>query len=367
MVSQELGSFSGAPLFARDLARALLRRGHDVVLDAPEIGALAERMREEGIRVVSRLGDVPFTPDIVHGNHLQPLLHAMCIFPRVPAIQVAHGIGAPVRTLVPIGRIRRHVAVDELCRRLLAGCPSIPPERISVMLNFVDLQAFPQRPPLPERPRRALIFSNYAQSATQVPAIDAACRLLGIPLDVIGEGTNHLVEHPGRILGNYDLVFAKARCAIEAMAAGTAVVVCDWQGLSGMVTTENFEPLRRYNFGHATLKMPLRPDLLAAEIDRYSASDAGAVSDRIRQEASLDVAVERWIEIYRAVVAEGATAAMSPDNARLFAEVARRETSAWAMGQARRIKKIPFAGPALARHLRRFRYQPVLADERPDA
>ena len=39
------------------------------------------------------------------------------------------------------------------------------------------------------------------------------------------------------LTGDYDLVFAKARCALEAMAVGAAVVLCDTHGLGPMVTS----------------------------------------------------------------------------------------------------------------------------------
>ena len=39
----------------------------------------------------------------------------------------------------------------------------------------------------------------------------------------------------------YDIVFAKARAAIEAMAVGAAVIVCDFDGVGPMVSTENVD------------------------------------------------------------------------------------------------------------------------------
>ncbi len=58
-----------------------------------------------------------------------------------------------------------------------------------------------------------------------------------------------LVDDPERILPRYDLVFAKGRCALEAMAAGCAVIVCDAVGLGEMVTHGSVEEMRRWNFG----------------------------------------------------------------------------------------------------------------------
>lgn len=54
------------------------------------------------------------------------------------------------------------------------------------------------------------------------------------------------------MLGGYDLVFAKARCALEAMAVGCAVVLCDVGGLGPLVTRAQVQHLRRWNFGRRT-------------------------------------------------------------------------------------------------------------------
>ena len=39
-----------------------------------------------------------------------------------------------------------------------------------------------------------------------------------------------LLARPEEALGSYDIVFAKARAAAEAVATGTAVVLCDVAG-----------------------------------------------------------------------------------------------------------------------------------------
>ena len=102
------------------------------------------------------------------------------------------------------------------------------------MLNAVDLSRFIPRPPLPDRPLGAAVFSNYASRWTHLPAIEEACSTLGIPLDVIGKAFGTETQKPEELLPKYDLVFAKARCALEAMATGCAVVLCDFAGLGSM-------------------------------------------------------------------------------------------------------------------------------------
>src|SRR5206468_3631377 len=114
---------------------------------------------------------------------------------------------------------------------------AIPEERVRVLLNFVDLQRFKPRGPLPARPTRALLFSNYAREETHLTAVREACARTGLALDVIGEGVGNVWVRPEEALGNYDLVFAKARSALEALAVGSAVVLCHATGAGPMVTT----------------------------------------------------------------------------------------------------------------------------------
>ncbi len=56
-------------------------------------------------------------------------------------------------------------------------------------------------------------------------------------------------QAPEENLHRYDLVFAKARCAMEAMAVGCSVVVLEAQGMAGMVTSANVAEWRLWNFG----------------------------------------------------------------------------------------------------------------------
>jgi hypothetical protein len=198
------------------------------------------------------------------------------------------------------------VAVDQNCYDWLVKDQKIPAERVRIILNFVDLQRFRARTPLPSKPRRALVFSNYMRDARQLQAIREACARTNIKLDFAGIGTGHPSARPEEILGQYDLVFAKARCALEALAVGTAVVLCDTTGVGPMVTTDGFDYLRQYNFGIRTLRNKFHTDVLEREIARYDAMDAAAVSQKIRDTASLEKTTDKIIALYREVMAEHA-------------------------------------------------------------
>ncbi|MDB5438212.1 MAG: hypothetical protein JWM33_639 [Caulobacteraceae bacterium] len=318
---------TGAELYVRDLAWALGSRGHEVVIYAVNRGSLAEEVSEGTVRVVDNIREVGSAPDIIHGHHQPALIDALREFPKTPAVNVVHDATSPLDAPLVFERVLRHVAVDRRClgRLLTAG---IPAQQAEVILNFVDLKRFGERAPLPVQPGRALVFSNYAKTRADRVAIEAACRSAGLELDWAGEAAGSLVLRPEAMLGQYDVVFAKARAAIEAMAVGCAVVLCDFAGLGEMVTAGRFDHLRAWNFGAGVLNRPVTQGGLEAELARYDPADAAAVSRRIRGEAGLDQAAEAWLALYRQILAEPLPA-NSPIQARWLARAGRR----WAGGR----------------------------------
>jgi hypothetical protein len=226
----------------------------------------------------------------------------MLHFPAVPVVSFCHG-WLPWEERPPVSpRIGRYVAVDEVCRDRLVAEHGIASERVEVLLNFVDLERFKPRRPLPPRPRRALVFSNYASEASSLPALREACSGLGIELEEAGAAAGRAVARPEDLLPAFDLVFAKGRAALEALAVGAAVVVCDAHGLGPMVTAGELPRLRSLNFGVRLLQRRLEPARIVGEIERYDPRDAALVQARIREEAGLETALDRIEAIYRRVI-----------------------------------------------------------------
>jgi hypothetical protein len=180
-----------------------------------------------------------------------------------------------------------------------------------VLLNFVDLARFAPRGPLPPRPRRALVFSHNA--GEHAWAVRAACERLGIEVETMGRSAGTASDAPERRLQDYDLVFAKARAALEALACGAAVVLCDRAGVGAMVTSAELPRLRRLNFGIRTLTRRVTPEVVAGEIARYDPVDAAAVSAHVRATASADAAIDALVACYRAVLEEDRRTAVAPD------------------------------------------------------
>lgn len=308
ITNNTLGGRAGSELFVHDLAIGLMRCGHRPVVFSTVLGEVAELLGQATVPVVDDLDALTVTPDVIHGQHHVETMMAMHHFPQTPAVHVCHGWKPWEEHPLVHPAIRRHVAVDDLCAERLLTTRGIDPARVQTIYNGVDLDRFQPRPPLPDRPRTALIFSNY--TATDSPrheAIRSACLSRGIArVDIAGQISGQVSHAPEALLGNYDVVFAKARCALEAMAVGCSVIVTDYAGLGGLVTMDNVQTLRRLNFGARAMQAALVTEAgIAAELDRYSQQDAARVSDWIRRNAAFRDGVDRFVSIYRDAIAEG--------------------------------------------------------------
>ncbi len=297
---------TGTETMVRDLALGLRGLGHAPMVYSPRLGEIAAEIAAAGVPVVADLRALPAPPDVIHGHHHVETVQALLAFPRTPAIFVCHDRFAWHSAPPLFPRVRRFVAVDLNCRERLAEDYRVPEERIHVVCNAVDMARFAPRPPLPDKPQRALVFSNAAGVHSHLHAVQQACARLRLPLDVIGKRSNTTHPHPEQVLGRYDLVFAKARCAQEALAVGAAVVLCDARGLGPMVTAAEIARLRPWNFGMRLLTQPLEPEYILREIRRYDAADAAAVCRYFRVHADLARALDTYVDLYREVIADGA-------------------------------------------------------------
>lgn len=309
ITNRTLSSRTGTELYVRDLAAALLDRGHTPVVYSPLLGDVAREIRATTVAVTDDLATIAEPPDVIHGHHGPETLAALLAFPGVPAVAVCHSwVGWPDAPL-RFPRVLRHVAVDHTCRDRLCLEHGIAPERVHVVLNSVDLGRFRLGPPRPARPRRALVFSNAGGAAgSHLEPVRQACEAEGIALEVAGAAAGRSLERPEDVLSEFDLVFAKAKAAIEAMAAGAAVVLCDAVGAGPMVTAAELARLRALNFGMRALRQPVTPAVLRREIARYDAVDAAAVTRAIRETAGRDVMVNDLCALYETVIAEHRTA-----------------------------------------------------------
>lgn len=339
-----LATRTGTEVVTRDLASGLLRAGHEPCVFSPRLGPIAKEIAREGIAVVDQLEDVPFRPDVIHGHHHVETTLALMYFRSVPGIFVCHDRLSAHDSPPRNDAIRRYVAVDHNCLERLIIEAGVPAARTCVIPNAVDLRRFARRKGLSATPRRALVFSNYARDGADLEVLREACRDAGLEFAALGSGVGAQAFRPEEILGDYDVVFAKARCALEALAVGCAVILCDWQGVGPMVTSSQVSELRKWNFGMRCLQGRLSQSAVRGQIARYDREDAERVSAFIRSDASLDAAVSKYVELYEEVLAESRKTCVSAGEIveSLVHKVASLQSALRSAGE-------PFAMPPLPR------------------
>jgi hypothetical protein len=291
---------SGSGLYVLDLARALLRKGHKPVVYTTVLDAVAGSLREATVPVIDDLAALDAAPDVIHGQHHLETMTAALHFAGTPVVACSHGWMPWEDTPSVFPTIARWIAIDDLCAERLATTRGVDRTRVRTLYDAVDIARFPPRDALPATPRRALVFSGHGVQDAFAATILRACRQAGIAVDIASPG------QASDALRDYDVVFATARDALEAMAVGCATVVADRGGFAGLVTTANFDRLRALNFGARSLQAgPVTEAAVLAAIGDYDVGDASRVSQRVRTEANFDTLADAMLVQYREAIDAG--------------------------------------------------------------
>lgn len=309
MTNLTLAGRTGTEIVTRDLALALKRAGHAPMVYTPRPGPIADELRTAGIPVVSDIGEITEVPDVIHGHHVIQTGIACARFPDTPAVFVCHDAVAWHDAPPCLPNVRAFVGIsDRFARRLIED--GAPPGVVSVIPNGVDTDRFQPGGPLPKKPRTALAF---AKNQAHLPAVIAACEARKIKLDIVGAAVGRVEAAPEALIPGYDLVFASALSALEALACLRPVVVCDGRGLAGMATPEAWPAMRRENFGLALLDKPLTAEAIGAEIDRYDPLGAAALGVKARRDIGLEPWARAWAGLYQDLLSQSAPYASAAD------------------------------------------------------
>src|SRR5579871_3122801 len=121
-----LRGYSGTEVVTRDFALGLARRGWRVTVYAPNLGPpMADEIHGEA-ELVSHPAALQEAPDIIHGHHHPALAIAMVRLREAAAIQVCHDSVTWFDRPLRLERVRRYVAVDDVCRKRVAREAKLP-------------------------------------------------------------------------------------------------------------------------------------------------------------------------------------------------------------------------------------------------
>lgn len=312
IVNRSMRAISGTEMYARDLAVALKTQNHVPQIFTPAPGVVSDSLRKAGIEFFSDINRLDEAPDVIHGHHAWTTMAVLARFPHTPAIFVGHDAAAWTDTPPRLWQIRRYVAVDHALYRRFTLDSSVPRSKVCVIPNAIDFSRFQRRGPLPPKPLRALLISNYAGPLERAE-VQAACDARKIRLDAVGRRFGNMTHRPEELYANYDLVFAKGRCLLEATAVGAAAIYCDTLGCGPMLSTAVLDEANGILAGRDLMNAPLERNVLTQRIDDYDRDDATAVSDRVRKTYDAERVAGQLVQIYRQAICEHQTERNSDD------------------------------------------------------
>jgi glycosyltransferase involved in cell wall biosynthesis len=294
--------YTGTETYVKELAIELINRGHSVEIFTFFMGELTKELIEKGINVTSNLKKLKLNPDIIHAHHNITTLKALDFFKFTPVVYFIHDRTTVFDYPFRHENILKYVAVDYNCKERYCLENGFKEEDVEVVNNWANTNRFRLKEKVNPHPKKALVFSNYLNENNIYPEIKEACAELGVEVEIIGSSSGNACLKPEDILQKYDLVFAKAKAAIEAMATGAAVIVCDFRGLGGMVTSSNMKHFRDFNFGMKLMTNTPSKNNLITEINKYNASEIIKVSEYIIKESDFLLIVNRLEQIYSELI-----------------------------------------------------------------
>lgn len=289
---------AGTELAVRDLCLEMRRRGHEVAAFSMQHGKVAEMLKEAGVPVAGRLEEVPFVPDVIHGHHEWETSLAALNWIKCPVISFCRGLEGWQEEPCLAPNVVRWVAVDEPCRGRLLRTAGVEASKVQLVLNGIDLERFRVGTIGEQRPDRALVLSNYATRENFAAEVVEGCRLAGLECEVVGAGVGSAVPDPERLMAGSSVVFAKGKVALEALACGCAVIVCDQRGLGPLVTPENFEVLRRESFGFPCMIDPVTAEGVAGRLAQRNLDNVVAVTQMTQKVAGAGRMFDELEELY---------------------------------------------------------------------
>lgn len=356
ITQRALQSFAGTEMVTAEFSRALTQRGHRVAVYCPQPGKIANIITSCGATVHDRLEDVPFSPDIIHGQHHLPAMAALMRFPDSPAIHVWHGTRPWVERVPRHANIGTYVVISAGMVPRLAADYQIDPARITVIENAVDTLRYSQVKQVPDRPRSALLYGQHGFYDHELRLLEQACAENDLSLDKIGNAYGNPRPRPEYFLPDYDIVFAIGRSALEAMACGCAVLPIVPQLAGTRIRAESLGDWSAINFSprYFTSASRFDADWLRAECANWDKDDIALVTQTVRRDFTLSTAMDRYEQLYRQVISTHRPTHAAADAARHMEWLATDVDQMWSSSEAatRELEKLRSETAKLREELR---------------
>jgi hypothetical protein len=247
LANRHLLAAGGTEVHLVTIAEQLQRLGHEVLLYAPELGPFGDHARRRGLDVYDNLRELPSSCDVTFSQDgivvydlAERYPEALSLF-RICGDVADFQLPPQLRSVVDLV-----VVLSDRYDRIARACAEqVPVLRLQVP---IDIDRLVPLGVIRERPEQAVMLGNYAERHELVSDV---WRRQGIEVRQVG---GHAQSYDvAAAVADADIVVAKSRAALDAMACGRAVYIFDMFGGDGWVTPELYETLEADQFaGQAT-------------------------------------------------------------------------------------------------------------------
>lgn len=296
LVTNALDGLGGTESYAITIAEQLERTGHGITLCAAQLGRAAELARARGLRVVDSPAALPRDVDaalVQDGPSAVALAEAR---PALAQVFVAHAPGIEMQLPPPlVGSVAAIVAMNDRVEERMVALPL--DAEIVRLRQPIDVKRFRPRGDVAERPKRALVLSNYLYG-DRADDVEAACARLGVECSIAGRHGRR-TERPEDAIAAADVVIGYGRSALEGMACGRAVLVLDWFGGDGWVTAEKYPAIEADGFAGGATPAVTGLERLTDELAAYEPNMGTVNRDLIAKNHSANRHAFELVEVLR--------------------------------------------------------------------
>ncbi len=288
---------------------------------SPEVGPFADYVSARGVPVVDRLRDLPNECDVVFAQDRLVVFDLAERYPK--AFTVFRVCGDVHEFQLPPqvdGLVDLVVVLSKRYARVAQACSVAAP--VLRLRTPIDVDRLVPHGRIRDTPKRAVVLGNYPE---RVDVVRQALGGAGIDLTEIGGAQQRF--DVAEAVADADIVVAKSRAALDAMACGKAVYVFDVFGGDGWVTPEVYPTMEADHFAGLATGRVLDADEIAADLADYDPEMGVANRDLVMQHHRVRDHVAEFLE----AVPEGRVAqrATTP-----HAELSRLVALQWAWVEA---------------------------------
>lgn len=292
VTNNTLAEIGGSETYAYTLIKGLAKR-NDVEVEAysPKIGLVGNKLRSEGINIVSTVEN---KYDLILASHTS----TASVIQKLKGfkVQTCHGIYPPLEQ--PYPGMNAYVSISKEVKNHLEAKGFYS----DLFFNGVDCDRFNYDKKTNEELKNVLSLS---QSSELNNRLDKICKEMGINFTAHNKFVNPIFDIE-KLINENDLVISLGRGTYEAMSCGRNVFVLDKrpyiQGPAigdGLVTDDNFSSFMLNNCSGRYSKKAFSDEDIKTELLKYNKEQGLRNREIALKELNIDLQIEKYLNLVR--------------------------------------------------------------------